>query len=460
MPLRVGFLVFNPDLGRDIYDEMVRIGLAEFLDPVSPQRVTVSSLQQWCERFIDVDKLGVEPIAPYRAGGTEKNRRALLELALEEARRRLVGSEYDTLWKEFDTRSKAGVREIETEISQFIKARDVADLQTYLAERRPANWWMSNTDRTFRKFVWEIYKIYEAALQQLGMIDSDDLINDSLKEVTKSIWQQFQKANVAFDYLILDEAQDFFRHQLTLVRHLVKRPEGLMICYDEAQAVYSRYPTLRDIGFDTDSAFEGLRLEENFRSTKQIVQAIRSVAAKYPTCHLADHWGDFSGGPNARDGARPLGFGFTTEAAMFQQAGDLVDVALAKGTSPKEVAMIAFNDEVLPRLASALAKRGVKATIIGGGARRPSRGSVSLVTAKHVKGMQFETCVIVGADRDHLPDFEGVKTEYQREVKMEDDLRLFLVAVSRCKTELFLLWNGSEPSQFVAAMGTAIDVRG
>ncbi|MBP8811506.1 MAG: UvrD-helicase domain-containing protein [Kofleriaceae bacterium] len=460
MSLRVGFLVFNPDLGRDIYEEMVRIGLAEFLDPASPQRVTVSSLQQWCERFIDVDKLGVEPIAPYRAGGTEKNRRALLELALEEARRRLAGYEYETLWKEFDTRSKAGVREIETEISQFIKARDVADLQTYLAERRPANWWMSNTDRTFRKFVWEIYKIYEAALQQLGMIDSDDLINDSLKEVTKSVWQQFQKANVAFDYLILDEAQDFFRHQLTLVRHLVKRPEGLMICYDEAQAVYSRYPTLRDIGFDTDSAFEGLRLEENFRSTKQIVQAIRSVAAKYPTCHLADHWGDFSGGPKARDGARPIGFGFATEAAMFQQAGDLVDSALAKGIPPKEVAVIAFNDEILPRLTSTLVKRGVKATIIGGEARRPARGSVNLVTAKHVKGMQFETCLVVGADRDHLPDFEGVKTEYQREVKMEDDLRLFLVAVSRCKTELFLLWNGSEPSQFVTAMGTAIDVRG
>lgn len=459
-PTRVGFLVFNPDLGRDIYEEMGRIGLAEFLDPASPQQLTVSSLQQWCERFIDVDKLGVEPIAPYRAGGTEKNRRALLELALEEARRRLVGPEYETLWSEFDVRSKAGVREIETEISQFIKARDVADLQTYLAERRPANWWMSNTDRPFRKFVWEIYKVYETALQQLRMIDADDLINDSLKEVTKSVWQQFQKENVAFDSLILDEAQDFFRHQLTLVRHLVKRPEGLMICYDEAQAVYSRYPTLRDIGFDTDSAFEGLRLEENFRSTKQIVQAIRSVAAKYPTCHLEDHWGDFSGGPNARNGTRPIGFGFATEVSMHQQVGDLVEAAVAKGTAPKEIAIIAFNEELLARTASALVQRGVKAVMIGGSGRRAPRGSVSLITAKHVKGMQFETCIIVGADRDRLPDFEGVKTDYQREVKMEDDLRLFLVAVSRCKKELYLLWNGSEPSQFVAAMDTAIDIRG
>jgi hypothetical protein len=460
MPVRVGFLVFNPDLGREIYDEMLRIGLAEFLDPNSPYRLIVSSLQQWCERFIDVDKLGVEPIAPYRAGSTEKNRRAILELTLEEARRRMIGAEFEPLWQEFDVRSKAGIREIETEISQFIKARDVIDLQSYLGERRPSNWWMSNTDRPFRKFVWEIYKVYEGALQRLGLIDSDDLINDSIKEVTKSVWQQFQKANVAFDYLILDEAQDFFRNQLTLVRHLVKRPEGLMICYDEAQAVYSRYPSLREIGFDTDSSFASARLEQNFRSTKQILQAIRAVAAHYPTCHLTEHWGDIAGGPNAREGERPTGFGFSTESSMLAQVAHLVSTAIAKGTAPKEVAVIAFDDDLLQRAATELDRRKVKATMIAGSARRVSRGSVALVTAKHVKGMQFDTCIVIGADRDHLPDFDGVKTDYHREVKREDDLRLFLVATSRCKKDLFLLWNGSEPSEFVRAMGFWIDIRG
>lgn len=458
--VRVGFLVFNPDLGRDIYDEMQRLGLAEYLEEGVDQRLIVSSLQQWCERFIDVEKLGVEPIAPYRAGGTEKNRRALLELALEDARRRMVGPEYDALWKEFDARSKSGLREIETEISQFIKARDVVDLQSYLNEKRPSGWWMASTDKAFRRFVWEIYKIYEAALQRLALIDSDDLINDSIKEVSKSVWQQFRKTDVAFDYLILDEAQDFFRNQLTLVRHLVKRPEGFMIAYDEAQAVYSRYPSLRDIGFDTDSAFEGRRLEANFRSTRQILQAIRSVAAQYPTCHLTEHWGDLSEGPEPREGERPIGFGFHTEGSMLAQVGDLVKASTDKGISPKEIAVIVFDDDMLRAVERALDERKIKTTVVAGSARRVARGAVALVTAKHVKGMQFETCIIVGADRDRLPDFEGVKTDTQREVKREDDLRLFLVAVSRCKRDMFLLWNGSEPSEFVKAMGNSIDRRG
>jgi hypothetical protein len=54
----------------------------------------------------------------------------------------------------------------------------------------------------------------------------------------------------------------------------------------------------------------------------------------------------------------------------------------------------------------------------------------------------------------------GIAGDEKREVKREDDLRLFLVAISRCKRDLFLLWNGSEPSEFVRAMRTAIDVRG
>lgn len=459
-PLRVGFFVFSPDLGKTVYEEMQRLGLGEYLLEDGAQRLVVSSLQQWCERFIDVERLEVEPIAAYRAGGTEKNRRALLELALDAARRRMIGQEYEAMWSELDVRSKAGIREVETEISQFIKAREIADLQSYLSERRPANWWMANSDKAFRRFVWEIFKTYEEVLKELGLIDSDDLINDSIKEVSKSVWQQFRKEAVAFDYLIVDEAQDFFRNQLVLIRHLVKRPEGLMIAYDEAQAVYARYPSLKDIGFDTDSAFEGRRLESNFRSTRQVLQAIRAVAAQYPICHFTEQWGDLTSSAMARDGERPQGFRFGTEQAMLDHAADLVRSATSKGVSPKEIAVIVFDDRTLHSAARALDKGGLRTTVISGTTRRVARGAVALVEAKYVKGMQFEACVVLGVDRDHLPDLEGTRTDVQREVKREDELRLFLVAISRCKRDLYLLWHGTEPSEFVTAMGDTVVLRG
>lgn len=460
VPAKVGFFVFSRDLGLRVYEQFAELGLGDYLDGSTPQKLEVTSLQTWCEKFVDVEKLNVEPIAPYRAEKTEKNRRALMEIALEEARKRLLGPDYDALWKDFDLRSKNGLWEVETEISQFIKARTIMDLQTYLAERRPANWWLANTDKAFRRFVWEIYTIYQEALQTLCLIDSDDLINDAIKEVTKSVWQQFVKPKEGFDYLVLDEAQDFFRNQLTLIRHLVKRPEGLMICYDEAQAVYSRYPTLREIGFDTDSSFEGLRLEQNFRSTREILASVQALVSRYPTCAFLEWRGNFIESANTQSGPRPVSYGYGNESAMLDEARDLVQRHIEDGEDASDIALVAFDEALLERAKKMLEDRKIKAHSLAGRGRRPPRGAVVLADAKNVKGMQFQTCITLGLGRDHIPDFRGVQNDLQREMKREDYLRLFLVAISRCKRNLHLLWHGTEPSEFITAMGDTVDRRG
>jgi hypothetical protein len=237
--VRIGFFVFNHDLGIKIFDRMSALGLDPFLEDSAPQSILITSLHDWCSRFVKVDELKVEPLAPYRADKGDSQRRAAIELAVDEARNRLRGPEYDAMWLQFDAKSKHGLWEIETEISQFIKARDIADLSAYINERRPPGWWLANTEKPFKRFVWEIATIYNETLRRLGFVDSDDLTNDAIKEVTKTTWQQYRKPEMGFDYLILDEAQDFFRNQLTLLRYLVKRPEGFMMCFDQNQAVYA-----------------------------------------------------------------------------------------------------------------------------------------------------------------------------------------------------------------------------
>ncbi|HEX8822897.1 MAG TPA: UvrD-helicase domain-containing protein, partial [Archangium sp.] len=341
-PVRIGFFVFNHDLGSKIFEQMLALGLDPFLEESSPQHIVITSLHDWCARFVKVDELKVEPLAPYRAEKGDGHRRAAIELAVDEARKRLRGLEYDSLWALFDIRSKHGLWEIETEISQFIKARDIADLSSYLNEKRPPGWWLANTEKTFKKFVWEIATIYNDTLRNLGFVDSDDLTNDAIKEVTKTVWQQYRKPEQGFDYLILDEAQDFFRNQLTLLRHLVKRPEGFMMCFDEAQAVYSRYPSLKDIGFDTDVRFQGTRLEQNFRSTRQIVAALQQLLSNYPTLGLVDNWGAFTSGSEGT-GERPVACGFSTATAMLDQVRDIIRGEFRNGMKASDIGVIGFD---------------------------------------------------------------------------------------------------------------------
>ncbi|KFA90378.1 UvrD-helicase domain-containing protein [Archangium violaceum] len=458
-PVRVGFFVFNHDLGGRIFEQMLALGLDPFLEDTSPQHIVITSLHDWCARFVKVDELKVEPLAPYRAEKGDSHRRAAIELAVDEARKRLRGPEYDHLWALFDMKSKNGLWEIETEISQFIKARDIVDLSSYLTEKRPPGWWLANTEKAFKKFVWEIASIYNDALRTLGFVDSDDLTNDAIKEVTKTVWQQYRKPEQGFDYLILDEAQDFFRNQLTLLRHLVKRPEGFMMCFDEAQAVYSRYPSLRDIGFDTEARFQGTRLEQNFRSTRQIVAALQQLLGNYPTLGLVDNWGAFSSGSEGT-GERPVACGFSSAATMLDQVRDIIRGSIRNGTKPSDIGVIGFDEELMEQVSDQLKRSEVAVHRLMGDGKRTSSKAVTVSTARQVKGQQFEVCVIVGADRDRLPNFKGVKSEVYREQRREDDLKLFVVAMSRCKRSLHLLWHGTEPSEFISAMGGAVDMRG
>jgi superfamily I DNA/RNA helicase len=455
--VQIGFFVFNADLGRDIATRMDAYGLGEFLEQNARQSIVVTSLHEWCRRFIKLDEIGVEPLEPYRADRTQQDRRAALELAVEEARKILASPEQAELWKHFDAKSKTGLREIETEISQFIKARDITDLHAYMNERRPAKWWLANTGKAFKAFVWEVATIYGDVLRQLGFMDADDLTNDAVKEVSKSVWQTYQKPTQGFDYLILDEAQDFFRNQLTLVRQLVKRPEGFMMCFDEAQAVYARFPSLREIGFDTSIAFEGSRLERNFRSTREIVAALRELATKYAAVGLQEDWGEFQASDGQEQGPRPRAAGFATEDGMLRQVRDLAKAAIERGQNPATIAVIGFDDALLDRIASRLRADGLKTQTIEGDGRRASGRAISIANARFVKGQQFETCILVGLDRDSLPDFRDVKNALHSESRREDDLRLFVVGLSRARREVHLLWCGAEPSEFVAALGHTVD---
>lgn len=457
---RIGFFVFNRDLGGRIYQQFQSLGLEEYFEENSNQQLVVTSLMEWAENFLELDKLGIEPIAPYRAGKMDKQREDLFRLVIEQAKKSLNNSEYELLWKEFDARSKNGLREIETEISQFIKARDIPNLSAYLTTHKTSQWARS-TDKEFRKFVWEVYQVYEMALQALKMIDADDLVNDCFRQVKQTVWQKFKKDEQGFDYLILDEAHDFFRHQINLMAALVKDEKNIMMCFDQGQKVYSRYPTLREMGHDTDEKFFIRRLEVNFRNSKQILASLQALIANYPVYDYGSLWGQLSPNPKSPEGPKPSSQGFFADTGMMQGAVNLVKKYTEDGIDSREIAIICFDDEQLKQM-EAVIKNGldIKVHQLIGQGKRPPKNSIVLTTARQVKGEQFDVCILLGVDKSSLPDLRGGEGEIWASQKREDDFRLFAVAMSRCKRYLHFLWAGNQSSEFIEALGDTIEVHG
>jgi DNA helicase-2/ATP-dependent DNA helicase PcrA len=144
----------------------------------------------------------------------------------------------------------------------------------------------------------QVYPLYDKALRAAGALDFDDLIGrtvDLLKQhdAIRSKWQQ------QFRYILIDEYQDTNAAQYQLVKLLVNEPANLCVVGDDWQSIYSwRGADFRNIlNFERDyGGATVIRLEQNYRSTKPILDAAHAVITKNESRSYKKLWTDRSGG--------------------------------------------------------------------------------------------------------------------------------------------------------------------
>ena len=126
-----------------------------------------------------------------------------------------------------------------------------------------------------------LYDRYQAALRQANAIDFDDLLLETERLLRQSP-EMAERYNQRFPYLMIDEYQDTNRPQYELMRLLTQRTQNLCVVGDEDQSIYSwRGADIRNIlDFERDyPSTSTIRLEQNYRSTKNILEAASSVVA-------------------------------------------------------------------------------------------------------------------------------------------------------------------------------------
>jgi DNA helicase-2/ATP-dependent DNA helicase PcrA len=148
--------------------------------------------------------------------------------------------------------------------------------------------YVNATKNQFEEVVADVYAIYQRRLQQANAMDFDDLI---LKTV--EVLQKFPEAKARlrsrFKHVLVDEYQDTNHAQYTLVKELVGNaqeglpPAELCVVGDADQSIYGfRGATIRNIlqfELDYPNATTVL-LEQNYRSTQNILSAANAVITK------------------------------------------------------------------------------------------------------------------------------------------------------------------------------------
>ncbi len=134
----------------------------------------------------------------------------------------------------------------------------------------------------FMRMVARVYPTYQKALRDQNAFDFDDLLVAPVRllEGDAGVLRTYQDR---FAFVLVDEYQDTNRAQFRLLQLLAAHHRNLMVVGDEDQAIYGwRGADIRNI-LDFESTFPGarvIRLEQNYRSTANILAAANQVIRK------------------------------------------------------------------------------------------------------------------------------------------------------------------------------------
>ena len=225
----------------------------------------------------------------------------------------------------------------------------------------------------------EIFTQYQAALRKNNAFDFDDLIAETvyLFRSFPDIAAQYQRR---FRHILVDEYQDTNHAQYSLIRELTKPisdlhnepdpntgelagPSAITVVGDSDQSIYAfRGADMRNIAeFGKD--FPGSKtilLEQNYRSTQNILSAANAVISKNFDRPEKNLWSD------AGDGEKIVSFTGLDERGEAAYIVDQIQDLRKAGTAYRDMAVLYRTNALSPSLEAELKSQRVPYMVIGG----------------------------------------------------------------------------------------------
>ena len=142
------------------------------------------------------------------------------------------------------------------------------------------------------------FDLYEKKLKRANAVDFDDLLLKSV-EVLNSHQPALDALSTQFHYIMVDEYQDTNRIQYELIRLLTSQRKNLCVVGDEDQSIYGwRGADIQNIlRFEKDFPLARIiKLEQNYRSTGNILDAASAVVSNNRTRKGKALWTEEKGG--------------------------------------------------------------------------------------------------------------------------------------------------------------------
>ncbi len=228
----------------------------------------------------------------------------------------------------------------------------------------PQELYLQSADPKTEKIA-HLFEEYRKELRRANALDFDDLLLEATR-LLKTAAPVREYYNRRFQYLLIDEYQDTNRPQYELMRMLAGPRHNVCAVGDEDQSIYSwRGADIRNIlEFEQDfPEAKIIRLEQNYRSTQNILQAASSVVANNLRRKGKNLWTSRQGGAKigyyeAPDGENEALFAADHVAKYLREAAQ-------RDEAPRAAVLYRTNSQ--SRLfEEAMRRYGLKYKVVGG----------------------------------------------------------------------------------------------
>jgi len=232
----------------------------------------------------------------------------------------------------------------------------------------PQELYLQSADPKTEKIA-HLFEEYRKELRKANALDFDDLLLEATR-LLKTSGPVREYYNRRFQYLLIDEYQDTNRPQYELMRMLAGERHNVCAVGDEDQSIYSwRGADIRNIlEFEKDfPEAKIIRLEQNYRSTQNILQAASTVVANNIRRKGKNLWTSRQGGTKigyyeAPDGENEALFAADHIAKYMREAGRAEN---SGGETPRAAVLYRTNSQ--SRLfEEAMRRYGLKYKVVGG----------------------------------------------------------------------------------------------
>ena len=209
--------------------------------------------------------------------------------------------------------------------------------------------------------VVEVYKIYTKKLRQGNSVDFDDLLILPIKlfKTYPNVLEEYQDR---YKYILIDEYQDTNEAQYTFSKILASKYRNIFVVGDNDQAIYAfrgaNYKNILNFEKDYPEA-KSVVLEENYRSTKTILNAANDVIKNNKERKSKNLWSN-----------KPVGDKITyklvgTEKEEASFVADEIKSLLEQGVKEEDIAVLYRTNAQSRVVEEYMLKKNIKYRVVG-----------------------------------------------------------------------------------------------